>query len=506
MLGQGIDPQALAIVAGCILLWGLVSARLERWNVTPAMTFIAFGLICANEPLALLKVQAGSEAVRAIAQLALAMVLFTDALRVNLRRLKAEVGPPVRLLAIGMPLTIGLGTVGALWTLGPVNPWIAAVIATAVSPTDAALISPIVDNRWVPSEVRDELNLESGLNDGIATPIFTFFLAEAVNDLGGSGQAPVTALWSMLGGAAGGFVIGLVGARLLRLATRRGWAADRHHPLAILALALFVYGAALSVHANGFVAAFAGGVGFGAAWFSPGRDSSTAEVGDQSLTLASGGGQLLSMIVWFLFGALLVTALEHASWAAVGYAALSLTVVRGLAVAIAMVGGRHDRATRAFVAWFGPRGLATVVFALLAYGELRAAACQLRPGGHHVRGAHERRRARGDRRRRGEVVCPSPRWRAGVLATRRGRVRLRNVASRVEPARPASPVAYRGSSSLDGSGSAASRSATSASPSRSPWASGPAPDSRLPRRRPSLVRGGPSGGCREMNEVRCSAL
>ena len=439
MLGQGIDPQALAIVAGCILLWGLLSARLERWNVTPAMTFIAFGLIFANEPLALLKVQAGSEAVRAIAQLALAMVLFTDALRVNLRRLKAEVGPPVRLLAIGMPLTIGLGTVGALWILGPVNPWIAAVIATAVSPTDAALISPIVDNRWVPSGVRDELNLESGLNDGIATPIFTFFLAEAVNDLGGSGQAPVTALWSMVGGAAGGFVIGLVGARLLRLATRRGWAAGRHHPLAILALALFVYGAALSVHANGFVATFAGGVGFGAAWFSPGRDSSNAEVGDQSLTLASGGGQLLSMIVWFLFGALLVTALEHASWAAVGYAALSLTVVRGLAVAVALVGGRHDRATRAFVAWFGPRGLATVVFALLAYGELRAADANfvlavitcvvlmsvVAHGATAVAGARWFARRRGG----GQGFSPPAEDESG----------LRNVASRVEPARPASP-------------------------------------------------------------------
>ncbi len=371
MLGQGIDPQALAIVAGCILLWGLVSARLERWNVAPAMTFIALGLVCANEPLELLKVEPGSEAVRAIAQLALAMVLFTDALRVNLRRLKAEVGPPVRLLTIGLPLTVALGTVGALWTLGSVNPWIAAVIATAVSPTDAALIAPIVDNRAVPSGVRDELNLESGLNDGIATPIFTFFLAEAVNDLGGSGQAPAAALWGLLGGAVGGFAIGLVGARLLRLATSRGWAGTRHHPIAILALALFVYGAALSAHANGFVATFAAGVGFGAAWFSPGRDSSTSKVEDGSLALAGGGGQLLSMIVWFLFGALLVPALEHASWAMVAYAALSLTVVRGLAVAVAMVGSRHDRATRAFVAWFGPRGLATVVFALLAYGELR---------------------------------------------------------------------------------------------------------------------------------------
>jgi sodium/hydrogen antiporter len=370
VLGQGIDPQGLAIVAGCILLWGLVSARLERWSISPAMTFIAFGLICANEPLSLLKVQPGSEAVRAIAQVALAMVLFTDALRVNLRRLRSEVGSPVRLLTIGMPLTIALGTVGALWTLGSVNPWIAAVIATAVSPTDAALIAPIVDNRWVPSEVRDELNLESGLNDGIATPIFTFFLAEAVNDLGGSGQSPATALWGLFGGAVGGFVIGLVGARLLRLATDRGWAGRQHHALAILALALFLYGGALSVHANGFVAAFAGGAGFGAAWFAPGRDSSTSEAGGDSLILASGGGQLLSMIVWFLFGALLVSALEHASWAALGYAVLSLTVVRGLAIAVAMIGSRHDRTTRAFVAWFGPRGLATVVFALIAYGEL----------------------------------------------------------------------------------------------------------------------------------------
>ena len=359
---SGLDPAVLTIIGACVVAWGLVSARVERFDVTAPIAFVAFGLIVANEPLAIVDVQAGSETVRTIAELTLALVLFGDASRVNLQQLRRDAVVPTRLLFIGLPLTIGLGTAAALILFGGIDPWLAAVIGAAVAPTDAALGAPIMENPLIPRRIRRVLNVESGLNDGIATPFVTLFIAGAASEAGVAGSAgPLHALADLGIGVLVGVVVGFVGGWLLERAVRLGWASLGFRPIAVLGLALLAYAGALQVGGNGFVAAFVGGLAFGA-----------AVRGDTSkhLELVTDTGELMSVVVWFLFGALLVPVLDYADWRMVAYAGLSLTVIRMVPVGLALIGTGLDRATVGIIGWFGPRGLASVVFALLAFDAL----------------------------------------------------------------------------------------------------------------------------------------
>ena len=177
---HGLDTGTLAVVAGCFVLWALVSARLERLNVTAPIAFVVLGLVVAHEPLSLLDVHIMSSTVRSVAEITLAVVLFSDASRVNVRELRADIAVPVRLLAIGLPLTIAAGTACAAVLFGGVDIWVAAVIGAIVAPTDAALGASIMQDERVPGRVRRVLNVESGLNDGIATPFVNLFIAGAV--------------------------------------------------------------------------------------------------------------------------------------------------------------------------------------------------------------------------------------------------------------------------------------------------------------------------------------
>jgi len=236
------------------------------------------------------------------------------------------------------------------------------VIGAAVAPTDAALGAPIMEDERIPRRIRRILNVESGLNDGIATPFVMFFIAGAAteaNVVGATG--PVSALADLAVGVLVGVLVGAAGGWLLELASRRGWAAGSFRPVAVLGLAILAYAGALQAGGNGFIAAFVGGLAFG----SMVRDEHAG-----NLELVTDAGELLSVVVWFLFGALLLHALEHADWRAVVYAVLSLTVVRMLPVALALLGSHLDRATVGVMGWFGPRGLASIVFALLAFDSL----------------------------------------------------------------------------------------------------------------------------------------
>jgi NhaP-type Na+/H+ or K+/H+ antiporter len=291
----------------------------------------------------------------------LALVLFADASRVNARTLAADAGVPVRLLAIGLPLTIGAGAALAAGLFSAGGLWVAATIGAIVAPTDAALGSTIMSDERVPARVRRVLNVESGLNDGIATPFVNLFLAGALASESVAGGGAAHAAVDLLGGAALGAGVGLAGAVLLRGASRTGWSAPGFQPLAVLALAVFAYGVALVAHTNGFVAAFVAGLAFG----------TTLGEHEGILTFTEETGTLLSLLVWFAFGAvMLVPGLEAANWRDVVFAVLALTVVRMVPVSLALAGSGLDRATVAFVGWFGPRGLASVVFGLLAVDAL----------------------------------------------------------------------------------------------------------------------------------------
>jgi NhaP-type Na+/H+ or K+/H+ antiporter len=240
--------------------------------------------------------------------------------------------------------------------------WVAAAIGAIVAPTDAALGASIMSDERVPAGVRRTLNVESGLNDGIATPFVNLFIAGAVTADALAGQHLWAAVGALVGGTALGIGIGVVGATLLSWARRNQWSSPAFRPLAILALAIFSYSAAYVAGLNGFVCAFVAGIAFG----------SVDHHNDEAvLGFAEEAGTLMSLLVWFLFGAvMLVPGLEDAGWRDLAFALLALTVLRMVPVALALAGTGLDRATVAFVGWFGPRGLASVVFGLVAVDAL----------------------------------------------------------------------------------------------------------------------------------------
>jgi sodium/hydrogen antiporter len=351
---------AIAVISGCVVLWGLVSARLERWDVTAPIAFVLLGLLAANGPLSLVHLQLRSSDIRILAEITLALVLFSDASRVNAKTLRAHAELPARLLVIGLPLTIVAGGAVAAGLFREAGLWVAAAIGAIVAPTDAALGASILRDERIPSGVRRALNVESGLNDGIATPFVNLFLAGALATEAVHGATVGHAAIDLAGGAALGAAMGAAGALLLNLSRRAGWSAAGYDPLSVMALALFAYTVAVLAGTNGFVAAFVAGMAFGTVI----RDGELQAFAEET-------GTLMSLLVWFVFGAaMIVPGFEAASLADVAFAVLALTVARMVPVALALLGSGLDRATVAFIGWFGPRGLATVVFGLIAVDSL----------------------------------------------------------------------------------------------------------------------------------------
>jgi sodium/hydrogen antiporter len=359
---------AIAVIAGCVLAWGLVSVRLERWDVTAPLAFVVMGLVVTHGPVTLIHTNLHSETIRSLAEVTLALVLFADASRVNVNSLRANLGVPARLLCIGLPVTIGVGFAVAAGLFSGVGLWVAAALGAIVAPTDAALGASMMQDERVPVAVRQVLNVESGLNDGIATPFVNLFLAGAVATEAVHGPGVGQAAIDLIGGAAIGVGIGIAGALLLRLAARARWSEISYRPLSVCALALLAYEVSLLAGTNGFVAAFVSGMAFGA-----------VGIGDNGvLSFAEEVGTLLSLVVWFFFGAvMLVPGLQADGWREAIFAVLALTVVRMGPVALALVGSGLDGATVAFIGWFGPRGLASIVFGLIAVDSLAPAPAQV---------------------------------------------------------------------------------------------------------------------------------
>jgi NhaP-type Na+/H+ or K+/H+ antiporter len=289
-------------------------------------------------------------------------LLFADASGVSLHKFRTDIATYVRLLGFGLPLTIGLGTLAAI-TLLDLDPWIALLVGAALAPTDAALGAPVMANPKVPAHTRRTLNVESGLNDGIATPVVLVAIAGIASDAGIDGvEGPGRAVVSLLVGVLVGIVLGALGGILTRKARGRGWLSEDMAGPAVLALALMTYTGANLVDANGFVAAFVGGLVFGG-FAGPGRDGEIAYV-EQT-------GSLTSMLSWLAFGALTLPVLgEWLQWRVALYAVLSLTVIRMLPVALSLLGTGTSRSEMAFIGWFGPRGLASIIFTLIALESL----------------------------------------------------------------------------------------------------------------------------------------
>lgn len=358
---------AVLIITLTIFAWGLLSGRVERADFTAPIVFVCIGGLFAA--FGLVDAPSTTTALAPLVEFTLVWVLFSDAAGIPVSAVRRDIGRYARLLGVGLPLTVLAGWALAYWLFPGLGIWLALLVGAALAPTDAALGLPVVTNPAVPRRIRELITVESGLNDGIVTPVVVFALAGAASAHEAANTPSVgRAVVGVAVGVALGVGVGLAGGWSLRWARRRGWAAENSIGSAVLALAVVAYLASLEVHGNGFVAAFCGGLAFGAS----AGPRTTVEI--EFLEQASG---LVALLVWLAFGALAIPIMaKRVDLTAVLYAVLSLTVVRMAPVALACLGAGLGRRAVLFVGWFGPRGLASLVFALLALEELHTAGAE----------------------------------------------------------------------------------------------------------------------------------
>jgi sodium/hydrogen antiporter len=358
-----MDTWSLAVLAALVLGFAVLSRRLEATVLTAPIVFVVGGLVAGNEGLGWIDLHIGSGGVRVLAEVTLTLVLFADASRIDLASLRRELAFPARLLGIGLPLTLVAGSLVAVGVLDELLVVEAVVLAIVLAPTDAALGQAVVTDPRLPSRIRQGLNVESGLNDGLCVPLLFIALAVAEADVGAvSAHDAVHLVLEEIGwGLVGGIVAGVVGAVALRFATRHGLVGEDWVQVVPIASAGLAYGLAAPLGGSGFIAAFAGGFAFGAV-----QRGAEGEV----TYLADVSGQVLSALTFVVFGAVVLgPALDVVGWEPVLYAVLSLTVIRMVPVALGLIGSGARTPTVAYAGWFGPRGLASIVFAVILIEE-----------------------------------------------------------------------------------------------------------------------------------------
>ncbi|MFG3257388.1 cation:proton antiporter [Streptomyces sp. NPDC048172] len=365
---------ALASLVVAVVLGGyaLVSARAASAAVSGPMVFVAAGVALGPLGLGLIGGERDAEAVQVLLEAALTLVLFADAALVGAGELRRGGSLPSRLLALGLPLTVALGALAAWPLLPDLGVWQLALLGTVLAPTDASLVRPALTDIRVPPLVRQGINAESGLNDGLAVPFFVVFLAASGGGPGGGsgGEPPgvgeVFAL-ALPVSAACGIALGVAGGAGLAVSRRRGWAEPEWARIFPATLALAAFTAADALHGSGFIAAWVAGLAFGNTARRAGAGNRpSAERTADGLGFTDQLGALLTVLAYFAFGAVLLgPTLDGMTWATAAYALLSLTAVRMLPVALCLLRSGLRGATVAYVGWFGPRGLASIVLGLL---------------------------------------------------------------------------------------------------------------------------------------------
>jgi NhaP-type Na+/H+ or K+/H+ antiporter len=352
--------QDLAILALFILVYSSVAGRVERTWVSGPIVFTIFGLLIGPLGLDLISFKADGETMRTLAELTLAMVLFTDAAGADMGVLRKAKALPIRLLLIGLPLTILLGFGIGVLLVEKLSLFEVALLATMLAPTDAALGKAVVTNEAVPDPVRQGLNVESGLNDGICVPILFVFLALATGKAGEGGPWKLAMLLvaEEIGiGLAVGLLLTTMAGWLLKFAKGQGWLTHTWIQIPVVALALGCFAVAQFLGGSGFIAAFSGGLLFGVL---------AKQHREEFLLAAEGTGDTLALITWVIFGSAVVgQAVGQFSWLILLYAVLSLTLIRMLPVFLVLTGSGMNTEGKLFVGWFGPRGLASIVFAVI---------------------------------------------------------------------------------------------------------------------------------------------
>ena len=356
--------ENLAILAAFVFLYSLVSGGFEKTPFNGAIVFTAFGLILGPLGLGFLTLEVDAELLSTLAELTLALVLFTDASNANLNELKHSYHIPKKLLLIGLPLTILLGFLAGVLVFDNLTMLEIAIIAIMLAPTDAALGKAVVTNEAVPSNIREGLNVESGLNDGICVPILFIFLALATST-GAEGSTSILALKLVTEAIGIGVLIGVgltfLGVRLLTLFAGKGWVTETWRQLPVPALAVTCFAVAQWLGGSGFIACFVGGMLFGRL---------EKDHKQKLLLAAEGTGDTLALITWVVFGTAVVgQSIGSFSWQVVAYAMISLTVARMLPVFLVLAGMNLRTDEKLFMGWFGPRGLASIVFAVIVLNE-----------------------------------------------------------------------------------------------------------------------------------------
>lgn len=360
--------ELLIFFALLLFAFGLFSRLAERNWLTGPMVFMSVGIVASPLVLNLFSVTPELAAVTLVAELALTVVLFTDASLIDLKVLaQSSSRIPVRLLLIGLPLTMVFGTALGIWMFDGVSLWAIALMALILSPTDAALGQAVVKSEDVPNRIRQSISVESGLNDGIALPPILFCLAILGSEAGGDGGNWLGFLLLQVTlGPIVGLAVGYLGGRLIEFTSQKGWMDAGFLRLSALPLAILAYAFAETVGGNGFIAAFCGGIGLR-------LGATSQETRHQMQMFAETEGLQLILVVFMIFGLAMVPEMvPYLGWRELLYALASLTLVRMVPVALSLIGAKLDGPSILYIGWFGPRGIASVLYLLIALGAIEA--------------------------------------------------------------------------------------------------------------------------------------
>ena len=340
-----------------ILAAAAVSKRIRGTVITLPMIYVGLGLLLSDLGLGLVHMGPDSEFVRIIAELTLVLVLASDAARINMRRLAKDHNLPIRLLGIGLPLTMFMGTLLAALIFDNLLLGEAAVLGILLAPTDASLSQAVISNPLVPARIRQTLNIESGLNDGIAMPFLLLAISMVgAEEFGGFARWIELGISQIILGVLAGALVGILGRFFISWGRKSGWMSSRFQKISAIALALMAYGVAILIGGNEFIAAFVMGVAVA-------NTAPDEKMEDLNEHLEVEVDLLILLTFMIVFGAILLPkAIQMIDWKIALYAVLSLTVVRMLPVFVSMIGVQAKAVTVGFLGWFGPRGLASILY------------------------------------------------------------------------------------------------------------------------------------------------
>jgi len=352
----------LACFAALVFLYSLVSNKVERLSLSGPIVFVGAGVLLGPYGLNWFSPASGSFNGKALIDITLALFLFVDAASANLDVLRKNWRIPGRMLLLGLPLNICLGSLAALWLFPSLSLYEAAILGSMLAATDAALGKAVVTNPSVPQHLREGLSAESGLNDGLCVPFILLFIAlEQGSAVLGKGFGLELLLEELGIGFAVGAGIAFVAAKAILRVRELGWLGHVWQRMSVPALVVLIFAIAQSLHGSGYIAAFVGGLCFRVAMR---EDVHSLIVSAESV------GEVMAMLAWVLFGLMLVPlAMPHIGGPEVLYAVLSLTVIRVLPILLSLQGTRERLQSKLFLAWFGPRGLASLAFATLVWAE-----------------------------------------------------------------------------------------------------------------------------------------